>query len=40
LQVHDIERRQRSEAVRELRRWDARYELRSQPLSELRALAQ
>lgn len=40
LQLHEIEKQQHKEAVKQLRRWDERFSLRTKPLAELRALAQ
>ncbi|EFN51719.1 hypothetical protein CHLNCDRAFT_139886 [Chlorella variabilis] len=38
--LHEIEKQQHKEAVKQLRRWDERFSLRTKPLAELRALAQ
>jgi hypothetical protein len=39
-QLHEIEKQQQRQASKDLKRWDARFALRTKPLAELRSLAQ
>ncbi|KAI3438992.1 hypothetical protein D9Q98_001404 [Chlorella vulgaris] len=38
--LHEIEKQQQRQASKDLKRWDARFALRTKPLAELRSLAQ